>query len=275
MPTDDALLRAVLADPEDDAPRLIYADWLDEHGQSARAEFIRVQVALARLAEDDPGRTDLSRRERALLAAHRTAWAAPLDGAALSWTFRRGFIEEVALAAANFLRRGDRLFAVAPVRGVRLYHVGTRVPELAACPHLSAVACLDLDGEPVHPSHLGVLLASPHLTRLTALSLASSGLARAAVEALARSAVLGSLRRLDLAGNPLHNEGAARLAACPRLSGLRHLGLHWCGVGNRGAQALASSAYLAGLASLDLRNNPVGDQGRPALLERFGDRVKL
>src|SRR5579885_46194 len=39
----DALLVAVLAAPDDDAPRLIYADWLDEHGEPARAEFIRVQ----------------------------------------------------------------------------------------------------------------------------------------------------------------------------------------------------------------------------------------
>jgi uncharacterized protein (TIGR02996 family) len=42
------LLRAVLAEPEDDAPRLIYADWLDEEGEGDRAEFIRVQCALAR-----------------------------------------------------------------------------------------------------------------------------------------------------------------------------------------------------------------------------------
>jgi uncharacterized protein (TIGR02996 family) len=32
MPTDDALLRAVITDPDDDAPRLIYADWLDVRG---------------------------------------------------------------------------------------------------------------------------------------------------------------------------------------------------------------------------------------------------
>jgi uncharacterized protein (TIGR02996 family) len=29
------LLQAILADPEDDTPRLVYADWLEEHGQSA------------------------------------------------------------------------------------------------------------------------------------------------------------------------------------------------------------------------------------------------
>ena len=43
-----ALLAAIRAAPDDDAPRLIYADWLDEHGQPERAEFIRVQIELAR-----------------------------------------------------------------------------------------------------------------------------------------------------------------------------------------------------------------------------------
>ena len=41
---EQAFLRAVIENPDDDAPRLIYADWLDEQGQSERAEFIRVQV---------------------------------------------------------------------------------------------------------------------------------------------------------------------------------------------------------------------------------------
>ena len=44
----DALLAAVLADPDADLPRLVYADWLEERGEAERAEFIRVQVELAR-----------------------------------------------------------------------------------------------------------------------------------------------------------------------------------------------------------------------------------
>src|SRR5205814_2112647 len=39
-----ALLAAIVADPADDAARLAYADWLDEHGRPERAEFIRAQV---------------------------------------------------------------------------------------------------------------------------------------------------------------------------------------------------------------------------------------
>src|SRR5262249_46319231 len=48
-----ALLRALLETPEDDALRLVYADWLQENGQAERAEFIRVQCELARLKYPD------------------------------------------------------------------------------------------------------------------------------------------------------------------------------------------------------------------------------
>src|SRR4051794_13393226 len=50
-----ALYRAILAHPDEDTPRLVYADWLDEHGEPAHAEFIRVQCRLARMNEWDDG----------------------------------------------------------------------------------------------------------------------------------------------------------------------------------------------------------------------------
>ena len=58
MSDGDALLSAILAQPDEDVPRLAYADWLDEQvvgGESAtaRAELIRVQIELARVP---PGR---------------------------------------------------------------------------------------------------------------------------------------------------------------------------------------------------------------------------
>jgi uncharacterized protein (TIGR02996 family) len=49
LSTGEQLLAAILAAPDDDAPRLAYADWLDEHGEPERASFIRVQCKLARL----------------------------------------------------------------------------------------------------------------------------------------------------------------------------------------------------------------------------------
>lgn len=81
------LLADVLADPDRDAPRLIYADWLDDTGDYDRAEFIRTQVALdgwdwgVRTSEDFHRRMkcqcqgcELRRRETELLGDHGGKW---------------------------------------------------------------------------------------------------------------------------------------------------------------------------------------------------------
>ncbi len=49
MTDHDALLKAIATAPDEDTPRLMLADLLQEHGDDARAEFIRVQVELSRL----------------------------------------------------------------------------------------------------------------------------------------------------------------------------------------------------------------------------------
>ena len=55
---DEGFLEAIRAAPDDDVPRLVYADWLEERGEPL-GEFIRVQCALARLPADDPARPPL------------------------------------------------------------------------------------------------------------------------------------------------------------------------------------------------------------------------
>src|SRR5262245_19424054 len=49
MPDDAALLAAIDADPDDDAPRLAHADWVEANGDPARAAFIRLEVGSASL----------------------------------------------------------------------------------------------------------------------------------------------------------------------------------------------------------------------------------
>ena len=67
-------LRAILDDPDDDGVRLVYADWLDEHGQPERAEFIRVQCELA-LAHEEGREADVELwgRSEDLRTAHGIA----------------------------------------------------------------------------------------------------------------------------------------------------------------------------------------------------------
>lgn len=47
-----ALIASILANPQEDTPRLVYADFLEEQGEVERAEFVRAQVELARLPSE-------------------------------------------------------------------------------------------------------------------------------------------------------------------------------------------------------------------------------
>jgi uncharacterized protein (TIGR02996 family) len=51
--TERNLLAAVLAEPDDDTPRLIFADWCEDNGEPGRAAFIRTQIAIARGEGDE------------------------------------------------------------------------------------------------------------------------------------------------------------------------------------------------------------------------------
>jgi uncharacterized protein (TIGR02996 family) len=61
MQTDAAFLAQLRADPADDVTRLVYADWLEDQLDLARAEFLRLTVRLATEAEH-PERGDWWRR---------------------------------------------------------------------------------------------------------------------------------------------------------------------------------------------------------------------
>jgi len=127
-----ALLAAIRAAPDDDAPRLVYADWLDEHAQPERAEFIRVQCALARTA--DPA---LRCREAELLAAHHDAIAGPFAAPDVRYVFRRGFITAIGhLGLFVSTRRGRTSDALTHIRFmpngyIALFVVGSG-PEIVA-----------------------------------------------------------------------------------------------------------------------------------------------
>src|SRR4051812_43794023 len=63
----DALLAAVRQAPRDDAPRLVFADWLDEHGEPDRAEVIRLPIEIDPYL---PSGADLDGWRRAVIDGH-------------------------------------------------------------------------------------------------------------------------------------------------------------------------------------------------------------
>src|SRR5437899_1204607 len=101
----DALLRQVIDEPDADAPRLVFADWLDEHGERDRADFVRAQCRRAALDPDDPAQPELQAREWRLLLANARDWLEEdFDDPTNRRRFRRGFVESVRLTAARFLQ---------------------------------------------------------------------------------------------------------------------------------------------------------------------------
>src|SRR5690349_11019619 len=94
------LVAAIAAAPDDDAPRLVYADWLLDRGDP-RGELVVAQCALDRIEATDGPRGEtraLRERVRSLIALHRPTWLEPiLDVMVGDFELRRGFVEHVTL----------------------------------------------------------------------------------------------------------------------------------------------------------------------------------
>ncbi|AWM42523.1 hypothetical protein C1280_35335 [Gemmata obscuriglobus] len=110
-----ALLAAIIAQPDEDTPRLVYADWLAQHGDERRAEFVRVQCRIAAVA-----RGDVSGDLPALFARERDLWPREVWRWPDEVVWRRGFVDEVVCSPGAWFNYGDEARASHPVARVRL-----------------------------------------------------------------------------------------------------------------------------------------------------------
>jgi uncharacterized protein (TIGR02996 family) len=291
-------LRAVLADPDDDAPRLIYADWLDENGDGQRAEFIRIQCQLARLPAHDGRRVALAWRERALFDANAHVWRAELPQLeGVAWgNFERGFVADARVADLRvLLRQASALPEAAPVTRVTLdspwidvplakvaplpwlrgLKVGTgagqmqHLQRLAESPLLSTLRSLDLGGHGLQNHGLAMLAASPHLENLSALNLEMNYVGAHGIPALASARTLKNLTTLSLHGEgygsysedpSLGRAGARQLAECANLARLTCLDLGGSRIDGEGLRALLQSRHLRNLRVLKLAGNEINSR---------------
>ena len=125
----EMLLRAVFAHPEDDAPRLAYADWLDESGgEPERAALIRVQCELARLPADDPRRRPPTAGGQTPPRGRKSKWRAGLPRwRGVVWgNFSRGFIDSVVVIKSTyqFRRYSTRIAEAIPLYAVTVKPAG-------------------------------------------------------------------------------------------------------------------------------------------------------
>jgi uncharacterized protein (TIGR02996 family) len=236
-----ALVQAIITAPDDDLPRLVYADWLDEHGRPERAEFIRVQCEFAR-APADPGRkrdrNALLKRARALSRVHGKQWRAELLCLPeVAWgDFHRGFVASAIVVSCGPLAVGlADILSAAPVEVLQYHYF--RSTELAD------------------------LLASAALCRLRVLHLRS---------------ISWSLPHTEY-WRAEHVAGARLLAATKWSPRTREVQLiDGSGLSEEAVEALVSAPTTRYFPVLRLtRGTILGVRARRRLLDRFGNRVLL
>jgi len=297
MSDEDALLAAIAAHPDEDTPRLAYADWLDEHGSHTRAEFIRVQVEVARV-ETLPRiilnrHVDVFRRNQELIDNHRDELLGPLAAVLLPGTpveFRRGFVSEVALDAWEFgnVRRGlaavqplPRVIVTGAVNPVR-HFLGIDVSRPDPDPHTHLVAAIrtkydpDMNGD----DEWGTYEPRLHLStwpRLDELDLSGCRLGDANTAALLRAEAFPVLADLDLSANELTDSSVTNLLDSGLPRQLKRLILGGNPISDPGATMLAARwpEDADKLEALNLRFTNIGPRGQQALLARFGGRLEL
>jgi uncharacterized protein (TIGR02996 family) len=128
-----ALMAAIIAHPDEDTPRLIYADWLDEDGRPERAEYIRLSVALANLRYGEPDfwdrrcsfARDATRSSVAPFKAWQDEFAARFPANRdIFFVFQRGFVEGVVCSVKYFLDNAVRAVSRDPAPHVHPERTG-------------------------------------------------------------------------------------------------------------------------------------------------------
>ncbi|MCU0880450.1 MAG: TIGR02996 domain-containing protein [Pirellulaceae bacterium] len=285
----------IRAHPEDDVPRLVYADFLEEAGDP-QAELIRVQVELSRLPPGEPIRRELELREEAILAEYAEAWLEPLralgaEGVSAR-SFQRGLIERVQITAENFLRHGEQLCQECPalhvldlrqVRGLAEDLSRQALPpqitalelnaaklgrdELAAlgrAPWIEQIASLSAAFNQLDDGALTILFRHPW-PGLVSLNLSVNRLTAAGLVPLVAPGILPRLARVNLSLNKLGDAGIDRLADSPLAGQLRELDLGSTGITGGGVARIVASPIVQSIERLVLRGATLGEGSERAI----------
>jgi uncharacterized protein (TIGR02996 family) len=231
------LLRMIALEPDDDAPRLVFADWCEDNGMPDRAEFIRAQVCLEAIrrafpvpdrealesalygitsgwtcAGDSPERRQAAFRARRLLDAHESEWVRSLGGAGkreVGWS--RGFVEVVDADPAVLEASGSDLFDLHPIRRLLLTGMSGNLGALRLIPAENRLRALELLLDDINHDALLKLPGFTHLGGLEELSLMFNRLRDSSIPFLCSEPFFQRLSLLRLTGNQFTQEGRDRL----------------------------------------------------------------
>lgn len=177
----EATLLRSIAETDDDVRRLVLADWLEEQGDSSRADFIRVQCELAGQINSTERRQALRERERQLLDTHWQEWLRQVGLPMEDVGFRGGLIVRMRLTQWQ----GGKLLG----------------PECA--PRLATLEELDLSRLAINDAGLTAFAESAQFPALRKLILCDNDITPTGVAILADAAGVPKLDTVYLFRNPV------------------------------------------------------------------------
>jgi len=297
-----AFIEAIKAAPDDDAPRLLFADFLEERGDP-RGTLMRDQVYMSKPDIDPKLWAQLNSRVQESIEKNRVEWSEGVPEGARIVGFDRGLlkIETSVKSLADF--QGELSPYVTGVtvspRGYRLdaEQQGRELTQGLTKLSGACIQSLHIDGIPIGRrgflSHTRLQEFSGMLADLRELKITGCDLTDEDVRVLASSPDLANVRVFDLSGNLISREGIMAIATSPHLQledlSLNHSCLEGVGTALAGretsrswenlkslslnntnmttgdAQALAGAKW-SGLHNLDIGDNPIGDDGVAALV---------
>ena len=285
MSEGDALYRTVCEHPDDDAPRLVYADWLQENGDEHRAEFIRLQCRLDGMPIDHPEYAALTVDEQRFIDCHAEAWTPDADRFEhLDWQsvcptphrlgFRRGF-----QAWPEWFHRSES--ELADLRSTlkdRAEHTPVRDSDVCSYEEIAQPGFLEwdewrpfsglelqFDGSNTQRGANGTpeaerICSSDRFANLRRLYHKSNGLGDRALFAYARTSSLPNLTHFGAYLNEPCERGLKRFAESPLARQLRSLQFWGPSLGNREIGVLCESPW-PGLEELYLEGHDFGAEG--------------
>src|SRR5262249_30792937 len=285
----DALYRAICANPDEDTPRLAFADFLQEEGgkeNAFRAEYIRGAIRLAREDRWSPAwhtaQEAFERVERKIaqrLAQHKLDWVAHLRGRVGAFEIERGFVHHITVHSKRFVTEAEKFFEQDPIRSVRFVSLAAArgtvpVKQLFACPHLARVGKLSLDESQLTDSNLAVIGASPHLRKLQAISL--TGFQKfSPIRLVVLLQELPAVSELQMEQSGRFNDHfAATLAGSPAFAKLTSLNLREHGLSPGGVAVILTSKHAKNLRELNLAIMDIydPDTGEPTDTPRYSKK---
>jgi uncharacterized protein (TIGR02996 family) len=286
-PDEDALLNGIAADPAADLPRLVYADWLEEHGHDLRAEFIRVQCEIAKLEVGPRAEIDrnvhLWRRQQELLDGHldkllKGVPYRPLMDLTPSPRFYRGFLDEFQVTSEELSNHGESLVGMRPrpsevgMSSDALMFFALDIPTDAACSLVTTLTVEGTQGVPAYPDDTAPYRVWPRVRNFTAFN---TPLTSEMLFGMLREC-LPALQTLNLGCNMLNDNDVIEMLNAGILQRLTHISLIENAIGDQAAIELADRlGNSKTLKELDLRRNGITTVGQAALLARLGSKVIL